>query len=75
MVTLTGSDLCDGACETAAGEVLVGLGSTQLRAGVTSYDDASAVIVIPSLAPVGATQLVVSVRSTSSNALPFEVLP
>lgn len=75
LVSLTGMDLCDGDCTTAAGEVLVGLGETQIRAGIASYDDAMAVIAIPDVAPIGATQLVVSVRSTSSNALAFEVLP
>ena len=75
MVTLSGSGLCDGACETAGGEVLVGLGSTQVRAPIVSYTDTVAVIEIPSLAPVGATDLVVSVRDQSSNALGFEVLP
>ncbi len=75
MVTLSGTDLCDGDCATAAGEVLIGLGSTQIRAPIISYDDALAVISIPDLAPIGDTQLVVSVRDESSNALAFEVLP
>jgi hypothetical protein len=75
MVSLTGTDLCDGDCATAAGEVLIGLGSTQIRAAIVSYDDALAVIAIPDLAPVGATRLVVSVRDASSNALAFSVLP
>lgn len=74
-VTLTGRALCDGACETAAGEVLLGLGAPQIRAGIVSYDDAVAVIAIPDVAPSGRTQIVVSVRDTSSNALAFEVLP
>ena len=75
MVAIEGEDLCGGDCATAAGEVLLGLGSTQLRVPVISYADTAATIAIPQLAPLGATQLVVSVGSASSNALAFEVLP
>ena len=75
MIALTGTDLCAGDCATAAGEVLLGLGAHPLRAPITSYDDSSAVIVVPALAPIGVTQLVVSVGSASSNALAFEVVP
>jgi hypothetical protein len=75
LIALTGTDLCAGDCATAAGEVLLGLGAQPLRAPVASYDDTMAVIAVPSLAPVGATQIVVTVGSASSNALAFEVLP
>ena len=75
IVTLVGSDLCAGDCSTAAGEVLLGLGAQQLRAPIVSYADAVAVIAIPQLAPVGATEIVLSVGAASSNALAFEVLP
>ena len=75
MITLTGTDLCAGDCATAAGEVLLGLGSPQLRAPIASYADTTAVIAVPSLAPVGATEIGVTVGSASSNALAFEVLP
>ena len=46
-----------------------------LRVPVISYADTAATVAIPQLAPLGATQLVVSVGSASSNALAFEVLP
>lgn len=75
LVMLAGTDLCAGDCAAAAGEVLVGLGARQLRAPIASYADTLAVIAVPSLAPAGATELVVTVGSASSNALAFEVLP
>ncbi len=77
MVTITGRRLCgaSGDCAKAAGEIDLGLALPMVRAGVVSYADTSAVIVIPPVAPVGSTALVVTVDERSSNALGFEVLP
>ncbi|MEO7732493.1 MAG: IPT/TIG domain-containing protein [Kofleriaceae bacterium] len=77
MVTLTGRRLCgaQGDCARAAGEVQVGLALPTVRAVVVSYSDTSAQIVIPDLAPVGPTTLVVTVNERSSNAVDFEVVP
>jgi hypothetical protein len=77
MVTLAGSRLCGraGNCDTAGGEVELGIGLPAVRANVVAYADTSMVIVIPSVAPVGPTQLVITVNERASNALDFEVLP
>jgi hypothetical protein len=76
-VEITGRRLCGpgAACATAAGEVQIGIESPTVRAVVVSYSDTSAQIVIPSVAPVGDTVLIVTVNERSSNALAFEVLP
>jgi len=77
MVTVTGRRLCGagGDCATAGGEVLLGSDPPMVRAIVVSYADAAAQIVIPPVAPVGRTVLIVTVNERSSNALDFEVLP
>jgi hypothetical protein len=76
-VEITGRRLCGAgaACATAAGEVQIGSDPPTVRAVVVSYSDTSAQIVIPSVAPVGDTVLIVTVNERSSNALEFEVLP
>jgi len=74
LVALMGNDFCGGgACDTAGGEVLFGLGSTPLRAGTASYDDGTIVVAVPSAAHVGTTQIVLDVNGASSNAVDFEV--
>jgi len=77
LVTLGGRRLCGerGDCATAGGEITIGLDSPFVQASILSYEDTTAQIVIPELAPVGKTQLVVTVNERSSNALDFEVLP
>jgi len=76
MVMLTGQRLCGGGdCTTAAGEVQIGIEPPMVRALVVSYADTTAEIVIPSVTPIGKTQLIVTVDERSSNALDFEVLP
>jgi len=77
MVTITGTRLCGpgGDCASAAGEVALGREPPMVRAIVTDYSDSVAQIVIPSLAPVGATVVIAIVNERSSNALAFEVLP
>jgi hypothetical protein len=76
-VEITGRRLCGtgAACATAAGEVQIGIEPPTVRAVVVSYSDTSARVVIPSVAPIGDTVLIVTVNERSSNALAFEVLP
>jgi hypothetical protein len=76
-VTLTGTRLCGarGDCATAAGQVQIGLALPTVRAIVVDYTDTTAQIVIPPVAPLGPTALLVTVNERSSNALAFEVLP
>lgn len=76
-VTIAGHRLCGatGACAGAAGEVQLGLDLPTVRGIIVSYSDTQAQVVIPSVAPIGATVLVVTVNERSSNALDFEVLP
>jgi hypothetical protein len=76
-VTLTGHRLCGarGACATAAGEIQLGIDPPMVRAIVVSYSDTAAQIVIPPVAPVGGSALIVTVDERSSNALDFQVLP
>jgi hypothetical protein len=76
-VTISGRRLCGatGDCTTAAGEVDLGLTLPMVRASVVSYSDSLAEVVIPPVAPVGTTVLIVTVDERASNALGFEVLP
>jgi len=77
MVTLAGERLCGQThdCTTAAGSVVFGVDPPQLQATIVSYGDATAVVSVPAIAPVGMTAIVVNVDGRASNALPFEVLP
>jgi hypothetical protein len=77
LVAITGRRLCgpSGDCARAAGEVQLGLDPPTVRAIIMSYSDTVAQVVIPPVAPVGDTVLVVTVNERSSNALAFEVLP
>jgi hypothetical protein len=74
-VTLYGHRLCGGDCATAAGKVQLGLSLPTILAPVVSYEDEVAQISVPVSAPIGATEIVVTVNERSSNALDFEVLP
>ena len=76
-VMLFGSRLCGsrGDCGSAGGEITIGIDPPFVQAAVLAYEDMAATIVIPTIAPVGKTQLVVTVNERSSNALEFEVLP
>lgn len=76
MVTVEGRRLCGepSNCETAAGELQVGLELPALKANVLEYSETRAVIVVPDLAPAGRTVLIVTVNERTSNALDFEVL-
>lgn len=73
-VTLTGERLCGGNCETAGGEIQIGLDLPAALAMVIDYDDAGAVIEIPSQAVIGSSEIVVTVNDQASNAIAFEVL-
>jgi hypothetical protein len=77
MVELVGERLCgeDGNCETAGGQVEVGLDLPAVRANTVEIADTRIVIVIPQTAEIGPTELVLVVNERSSNALDFEVLP
>lgn len=75
-VVITGTGLCGPSanCSTAAGEIQVGL-DAPVRAGIVSYTATTVQIVVPGATPVGATELILTVDDTSSNALSFTVLP
>lgn len=73
-VTLTGERLCAGDCETAGGEVQVGLGLPAAIATVIEYEDDRAVLEIPAQAELGSSEIVVTVNDRASNAIAFEVL-
>lgn len=73
-VTLTGERLCGGDCETAAGEVQIGLSLPTTLAVVIEYDDTRAVIELPTAVPAGPTEILVTVNDRASNAIAFEVL-
>ena len=77
IVMLAGEHLCGskGDCTTAGGEVQIGLNPPTVQAIIVSYTDTVAQIQIPAVAPVGKTDLVLTVNNSSSNALAFEVLP
>ncbi len=55
--------------------IQIGLNLPAIDAVITGYTATSATIVIPPLAPIGKTELVVTVNNQASNALAFEVLP
>ena len=73
-VTLTGSGLCGsgGDCAHAGGQVEIGL-SGPIQAAIEQYSDTSIEIVIPAIAPIGKTQLYLTVGGQTSNAVDFEV--
>lgn len=71
VVTLAGERMCDGDCATAAGELTIG----DVRAPLLAFSDTSAQIAVPDLSPAGTTSIILTVNDSSSNALPFEVLP
>jgi hypothetical protein len=76
-VMITGEHLCGEAanCDTAAGDVQLGLSPPTVRATVIDYADDRAIIEIPTVIDIGPTVIVVTVNEQASNALDFEVLP
>jgi uncharacterized protein (DUF111 family) len=77
MVTLTGTRLCGAAgdCMHVGASVQLGLELPMVDAAITAYSSSTASIVVPDVAPIGKTSLVVTVNGQSSNALGFEVTP
>lgn len=77
LVAIAGHRLCgaSGDCETAGGEVQLGLDLPTVRAQIISYADTEAEILVPDLVSVGRTSIVFTVNEFSSNELAFEVLP
>jgi hypothetical protein len=76
-VLLTGEHLCGepANCDTAAGEIQLGLSPPTVRVTVIDYADDQATIQIPTIVADGPTVIVVTVNEQASNALDFEVLP
>ena len=76
-VTLSGERLCGTSsdCMAVTSTLQIGLELPVIDAVITDFTATSATIVIPDLAPVGKTELVITVNNRSSNALAFEVLP
>jgi hypothetical protein len=76
-VMIAGERLCGPTadCTHVGATVQLGLTLPMIDAAVESYAAASATIVVPNAAPIGATEIVVTVDGRSSNALAFEVLP
>jgi hypothetical protein len=77
MVTLSGERLCGTSndCMAVTSTLQVGLELPVIDAVITDFSATTATFVIPALAPVGKTELVITVNNRSSNALAFEVLP
>ncbi len=77
MVTLTGQRLCGphDDCAHAAGSVVLGLSPPQVQANIIRFDATTAQVVIPAVAQLGATHVLVTVDDHTSNALELEVLP
>jgi hypothetical protein len=76
-VTLSGERLCGTSsdCMAVTSTLQVGLELPVIDAVITDFTATSATIVIPDLAPVGKTELVITVNNRASNGLAFEVLP
>jgi hypothetical protein len=74
-ITLMGERLCGTSpdCLSVTSTIQLGLELPVIDAVITSYSDTSATIVIPDLAPIGATSIVLTVNNRASNALPFEI--
>lgn len=76
-IDLAGARLCgpSGACERAGGRVQLGAAPPYAIAPVVAWADAAATVTVPVAAPLGPTELVVTVDGEASNALAFEVTP
>jgi hypothetical protein len=77
IVTIARERTCDGNCMTAAGEFAIGseADTPAVQLPVLAFADTTAQVSIPDLAPPGKTAIVLTVNSSASNALAFEVLP
>jgi hypothetical protein len=76
-VILAGERLCGTSpdCLSVTATIQLGLELPVIDAVISTYSDTSATIVIPDLAPLGATSIVVTINNRASNALPFEIGP
>jgi hypothetical protein len=76
LVTIAGERLCgdSGDCDKAAGAIRIGL-DHPVQAMVIDLSTTAAMVRIPTITPVGKTELVATVNEHASNALDFEVLP
>lgn len=76
-VDIAGHRLCADhpACMGVTAIVELGLSPPMVQAPIMSYADDLVRIQIPSVAEIGSTDIILTVDGTSSNALPFEVLP
>jgi hypothetical protein len=79
IVALTGTRLCtgdgsSGDCSNTPATIALGISPPMVDVDVVSYTDTSATFVVPAVAPIGATTVVVTVGDQSSNMLAFEVL-
>jgi hypothetical protein len=75
-VTLSGDRLCGTSndCMAVTSTLQVGLELPVIDAVITDFTTTSATIVIPEHAPVGTTELVITINNRASNALAFEVI-
>jgi hypothetical protein len=79
VVALTGTRLCtgdgsSGDCANTPATIALGIDPPMIQVGVVTYTDTSATFVVPAVAPIGSTAVVVTVGDQSSNMLAFEVL-
>jgi hypothetical protein len=79
IVALSGTRLCSGDgssgdCANTPATIALGSEPPMIQVEVASYTDTSATFVVPEVAPVGMTSVVVTVGDQSSNMLAFEVL-
>jgi hypothetical protein len=79
IVALTGTRLCtgdgsSGDCANTPATIALGSSPPMIQVEVATYADTSATFVVPDVAPIGATSVVVTVGDQSSNMLAFEVL-
>jgi len=72
-VELSGDGFCRGDCATTTGYVDIGVELPMVRAAVTAWSATRIAVVVPEAAPVGRTDLIVTVDGSSSNAVAFEV--
>ncbi len=76
-VVLSGERLCGTSndCMAVTSTIQIGLGLPTIDAVISDYSATFATIVIPDLATIGKTDLVITVNNRASNALAFTVLP
>jgi hypothetical protein len=79
VVELTGTRLCtgdgsSGDCLSTPATIALGISPPMIAVDVVSYTDTMATFVVPAVAPIGSTTVVVTVGDQSSNMLAFEVL-